>query len=121
MTDPTRAPQFAMPVYIAGPPLVEGQSPYQMVDADTTEQLGAGGKIGDSLVGFNIIPQTLSPGPVSIQDGDDAPVELFVGGANSVAVLVGWFVPVGAASQVGAWSIITGDNVKVFAMGAFTK
>lgn len=90
----------------------------QMVPASTTQVLGAnGGAVGDYLDGLLIIPQSTSPGAVSITDGTGSPEEIFHGGTTTA---VPFFVPIGSASKLGAWSVTTGANVVVRAVGVFT-
>lgn len=114
-------PGAATPVWIAPAPFVPDAPvvPYYPAPASAATVLGDGGKLGDTLVGFNIIPLTLAPGEVTLTDGDGTPQTFFAGGA--VGSLISWFVPIGANSQVGAWTITCGDNVEVFAIGSFTK
>ena len=94
---------------------------YEPVAAsDTDEVLGASGAAGDYLSGLLIVPATTSPGAVSVKDGGGAAISLFTGGASSVSNLVPFFVPLGAKSAVGAWSVTTGANVSVVAVGNFS-
>lgn len=99
---------------------VEGRT-YETVAASQTDQaLGATGAAGDDLDGLLIVPATTSPGAVSIKDGAGSAITVFTGGASSVSNLVPFFVPIGARSIAGAWSVTTGANVSVFAVGNFT-
>lgn len=90
---------------------VSGQA---MTGASTT------GAKGDWLAGILIIPGTTSPGAVSIKDGSGSAITIFTGGATSVSNLVPFFVPIGARSAAGAWSITTGSNVTAIVVGNFT-
>jgi hypothetical protein len=98
--------------------LVRGQ--YETVAASQTDQvLGTAGAIGDALDVLIIVPATTSPGAVQIQDGAGSEITVFTGGATSVADLAPITVPIGALSRAGAWSVTTGANVSVIAIGRF--
>lgn len=86
----------------------------------TAQVLGSAGAAGDFLQGLLITPLTLSPGAVSIKDGSGSAITLFVGGASSVSNLIPFPAPVGARSGAGAWSVTTGANVSVLALGNFS-
>jgi hypothetical protein len=106
----------AVPVRIANV-----DTEYETVAASATDQaLGATGASGDFLSGLLVIPATTSPGIVQIQDGGDAAITLFLGGADSVSNLVPFPIPLGVTSRTGAWSVTTGANVSVIAIGQFT-
>lgn len=77
------------------------------------------GKTGDILIGVTIVPATTSPGAVSIKDGSGASITIFAGGASSVLTLHPFYVPLGVVSQAGGWSVTTGANVSVIAVGDF--
>lgn len=97
------------------------ENSYQPVAASkTAEPLGAAGAIGDYLEGVLITPATTSPGAVSIKDGAGAAITLFAGGASSVANLSPFFARFGAKSAAGGWSITTGANVSIIAIGQFS-
>jgi hypothetical protein len=99
--------------------LVRGQ--YETVAASQTDQvLGTVGAIGDSLDVLIIVPATTSPGAVQIQDGAGSEITVFAGGATSVASLAPISVAIGAMSRAGAWSVTTGANVSVIAIGRFS-
>lgn len=94
---------------------------YETVAASQTNQaLGATGAAGDILAGLLVIPATTDPGAVSIKDGAGAAITVFAGGASSVSSLVPFFIPLGVNSVSGAWSVTTGANLSVIAVGAFT-
>lgn len=94
---------------------------YGTVAASQTNQvLGTTGATGDLLASVLIVPATTSPGAVSIKDGSGGAVTVFAGGANSVATLHPFAVPVNIRSGAGAWQITTGANVSVIASGNFT-
>jgi hypothetical protein len=101
-------------------PVVGAKFSYQHVAASTDEALGAAGATGDYLHGVLIIPGTTSPGSVDIGDST-TDMEIFAGGADSVATLHPFFVPIMAASGAGGWSVITGANVTAIAVGNFTE
>lgn len=80
----------------------------------------SGGVRGDRLQHLLIVPATTSPGAVSIKDGGGAAKVVFTGGAASVSSLVPFVAFVDANSEVGAWSVTTGADVSVQAVGDFT-
>ncbi len=86
----------------------------------TNEVLSATGAAGDYLEGLLIVPASTSPGAVSIKDGAGTAVTVFEGGAGSVTSLVPFPAPLGFKSTAGGWSITTGANVSVIAVGDFT-
>lgn len=94
---------------------------YETVAASQTDQaLGTTGATGDFLAGVLIVPATTSPGAVSVKDGAGSAITIFAGGASSVSNLVPFFVPVGARSAGGAWSVTTGTNVSAIGVGDFS-
>jgi hypothetical protein len=93
---------------------------YTTVTASGNVALGAAGAAGDYLHGVLIIPGTTSPGAVQIGDST-TDTTIFAGGASSVATLHPFFVPIGAQSAAGGWSVITGTNVTAIAIGHFTE
>ncbi len=93
---------------------------YETVAASQTAQvLGVAGAIGDSIAHLLIIPATTSPGAVAILDNATS-ITVFAGGATSVSNLVPFVVPLNMASVLGAWSVTTGANVSVVAVGSFS-
>jgi predicted dinucleotide-utilizing enzyme len=95
-------------------------SDYEDVAKDQTAQvIGSTGAIGDFLSHITIIPETTSPGAVSLLDNTGSRV-IFTGGASSVSNLVPFTVNVGAASVAGAWKVTTGTNVHAMLFGNFT-
>ena len=66
-----------------------------------------------------IVPETLTPGAVTLLDGVTGTV-IFAGGTGSVSNLVPFYVPLGMVSQEGSWALTTGANVHCFGMGAFS-
>lgn len=101
-------------------PLSTGE--YEIVAAsDIAEAIGAtGGALGDFLSHIVVTPLTLNPGAIAIKDGDGIPITLFAGGLASVSSLVPFTIDLGLRSVAGAWSITTGANVQVVAVGNFT-
>jgi hypothetical protein len=94
---------------------------YETVAASQTDQvLGATGAAGDFLACVWIVPATLSPGNVLIQDGAGSDITIFTGGASSVSNLVAFPFAVNAYSVSGAWKVTTGANVSCFCTGNFT-
>lgn len=85
------------------------------------ERVTGSGAIGDILNGILIIPSATNCGVVSIKDGSTALGNVFDGGGTTALVtLVPFYVPFGARSKVGAWSVTTGANVKVRCFGNFS-
>lgn len=90
-------------------------------EAEAAPMGGDGGGIaGDRLASLLIIPATLSPGAVSLQDGAGDPFTVFAGGADSLTTLEPRPVPLGLASNAGGWKVTTGEDVSVLVRGAFT-
>lgn len=95
---------------------------YETIAASQTDQMcGATGAIGDKLVGLLVIPATLSPGAISIEDGATN-IPVFTGGADSILTLHPFFISFGAGIKcLGAgWEITTGAAVACIAVGNFT-
>lgn len=93
---------------------------YETIAASQTDQMmGGTGAAGDHLAGVLIIPETTSPGEVSIEDGSTN-MRIFTGGTDSVLSLVPFFVPLGINSVSGGWEITTGANVRAIAVGSFS-
>ncbi len=104
------------------PVFVSGNGEYEPVAASTSNQaLGNAGGIGDYLAGLLVVPATTAPGAITIKDGSDAAITVFVGGADSVSNLVPFPIPLGTYSRTGAWQVTTGANVSVLAAGNFTN
>ena len=97
-------------------------SRYETVAASATDQaLGPTGAKGDYLAGLLIVPAAAAAGAVSLKDGGGSAISVFAGGATvALPTLAPFFVPICAQSQVGAWSVTTGTNVSVVAVGSFT-
>ena len=97
---------------------------YETVAASQTAQkLGVSGALMNYLNALVIVPATTSPGIVSIGDGDNTHITVFAGGATSVASLAPIVVPLGIRAvdgQTPGWSVTTGANVSVIAIGDFT-
>jgi hypothetical protein len=93
---------------------------FETVAASQTDQmLGSTGAAGDLLVGLLVIPETTSPGAVSIEDGSTN-ISVFTGGASSVTTLIPFYIPLGILSPTAGWEVTTGANVSVIAIGQFT-
>lgn len=91
---------------------------YETVAASQTGQvLGLIGAAGDYIERLVIIPATTSPGLVTILDGSTS-IPIMVAGTTTIAPIV---VPLGMTSSNGAWSVTTGANVSVIAIGRFTR
>lgn len=91
---------------------------YETVAASQTAQvLGLVGNKGDLLERIIIIPATTSPGLVTIIDGSTS-IPIMVAGTTTIAPIV---VELNMYSVSGAWSVTTGTNVSVIAVGKFTR
>jgi hypothetical protein len=98
-----------------------GGRAYEAIAASQAAQpMGATGAIGDTLDGIYIFPATLTPGAVSIADGN---VTLWTFPAITVADLRPIFYPFNWKAVVAAtpgWRITTGANVSALAWGQFS-
>lgn len=93
---------------------------YETVAASQTGQiLGGAGLIGDYISHLVIIPATTSPGAVTLIDNATS-ITVFAGGASSISSLASILVPLEIRSQSGVWSVTTGANVSVIAVGLFS-
>lgn len=104
-------------------PVVLAKQDYQDLAASTAStaikgQSGTTGAAGDWLDFVLIIPETTAAGTVTLEDGANAAINIFVSG--TLASLVPFAVPIRANSANGAWKISTGANVHVRAVGNFT-
>ena len=122
--DQTRTNAPRVPVTKFTPLPVSAGTDYETVAASQSDQImGAAGAVGDYLAGVLIVPATLSPGAVSIKDGNGAGITIFTGGAGSIATLHPFFVPIGArcaAATTPGWKVTTGANVSAIGFGAFS-
>jgi hypothetical protein len=93
---------------------------YEDVAASQTDQtIGDGGTgAGQHLSHIIFFPASTSPGAVTLKDGGSGKT-IFPGGTNSVSNLVPFTVYLGINSKNGAFSITTGANVSVRAVGDF--
>lgn len=94
---------------------------YETVAAGQTGQvLGPTGAVGDYIEGILVVPAVVAAGAVTLIDGATS-ITIYVGGATTVLVDVKpFYVKLGMKSVSGAWSITTGADVSVIAMGDFT-
>jgi hypothetical protein len=91
---------------------------YETVAASQTAQvLGLNGAAGDFIERLIIRPATTSPGLVTILDGTTS-IPIMVAGTTTIAPIV---VELNMYSAEGAWSVTTGANVSVIAVGRFTR
>jgi hypothetical protein len=91
---------------------------YETVAASQTAQvLGLNGAAGDFIERLIIRPATTSPGLVTIRDGSTS-IPIMVAGTTTIAPIV---VELNMYSVEGAWSVTTGANVSVIAVGRFTR
>lgn len=94
------------------------QPNYETVAAGQTGQvLGLVGAVGDYIERLIIRPATTSPGLVTILDGSTS-IPIMVAGTTTIEPIV---VELGMQSVSGAWSVTTGSNVSVIAVGKFTR
>lgn len=95
---------------------------YETVAASQTDQvLGAVGAVGDFLESLLIVPSSLSPGAISIQDGTaGVDITVFAGGPDSVSTLHPFSVVLGIRALSTGWRVTTGAAVSVVASGNFT-
>lgn len=93
---------------------------YEDVAASQSDQvIGTGGlNAGQHLSHVIVFPATTSPGAVTLKDGGGSKV-IFAGGADSVTSLIPFTIYFGINSGAGAFSITTGANVSVRAVGDF--
>ncbi len=92
---------------------------YETVAASQTGQaLGQAGGEGDYIKRLIIIPATTSPGNVLLLDGATS-ITVFTGGATSINELRPIVIDLDMFSVSGAWSVTTGGNVSVIAVGVF--
>jgi hypothetical protein len=100
---------------------VDGRE-YETVAASQSDQpLGATGAAGDDLDGLLIVPGSTAAGAVSIKDGAGSAITVFAGATTTALVtLIPFFIPLGLRSTGGAWTVTTGANVAVIAVGNFT-
>ena len=85
---------------------------------------GVAGGVGDYVDGVLVIPTTTAAGAVTLNDlttaiGGNA---LFDGGAvTALTTLVPFYIPVGARSRNGGWTLTTGANVRAIVFGTFSS
>lgn len=79
---------------------------------------GTTGAVDDVLEGVWIVPQTTTPGAVSVEDGATNTV-IYAGGVLR-ANIDPFFMPFGASSVSSGWKITTGTNVGAIPVGQFT-
>lgn len=92
---------------------------YETVAASQTGQiLGLKGQAGDYVEKLVIVPGTTGPGLVTLIDGSTSIPIMVTGGTTTLVPIV---VELGLYSVTGAWSITTGSNVSVIAIGRFTR
>ncbi len=95
------------------------QPNYETVAAGQTGQiLGLVGKVGDFIQRLIIVPGTTGPGLVTIIDGSTSIPIMVTGGTTTLVPIV---VELNIYSVSGVWSVTTGTNVSVIAIGNFTR
>lgn len=91
---------------------------YEWVNASATNQvLGPVGGVGDVVEKLVIVPITTAAGDVWLHDGGGLSQKVFYTGTLSDLKPV--VLSLGARSVSGDWSVTTGANVKVLAIGRF--
>lgn len=81
--------------------------------------LGTAGALGDFISHVVVFPVNLSPGDVTLHDGETSKV-IFTGGTNALAVTVPFVIDLRHPSKAGGFAISTGADVSVRAVGRFT-
>ena len=93
---------------------------YETVAASQTGQVfgssATGGGKGAYLERLVIVPANLNPGAVTIIDNATS-ISVFAGGTGSLTELKPICVELGMAATAAKWSITTGANVSVIAIG----
>ncbi len=103
---------------MATPVVLDGLDYETVAKSQTGQKLGSEGAKGDVLERLIIIPETTAAGTVALLDGATSVNVLVAGTLGDLKPLI---VPIGARSvNTGGWSITTGDNVHVIAVGRFT-
>lgn len=98
----------------------ENANQYETVAASQTDQaLGLTGGTGDYLHALVVVPATTGAGTVSIKDGSGSAITVFTGG-GTLADLSTSVIELRIRSRSGAWTVTTGANVSVIAIGNFT-
>lgn len=108
-------------VSIAESSLADPFANYEPCPASATTTLSdsGAGALGDYLAYIEVTPTSLSPGAISIQDGANTAIEVFVGGTDSLLSLKPFPIHWGAYSTNGAWKVIMGSGAKGVAFGSF--
>lgn len=109
---------LAIPAFAAEMPRTD----YKVIAASqTNSSLGGNLLAGDILERLIIVPETTAAGTVAIRDGLNVGAEynsnVFVSGTLSDLHTI--VVDLGARSISGDWSVTTGANVHVIAVGRF--
>lgn len=90
---------------------------YETVAAGSTDQaMGAPGGTGDFLTGVLVVPATTGAGAVKIKDGAGSAITIFAGGPPDVK---SFYIPIGARSVSGAWSLSAAASVSLIGFGFF--
>lgn len=94
---------------------------YETVAASTGPQtLGGSGAVGDYISHVVLIPSGLSPGPVTLTDGDGTPMTIFAGGSESLSNYISFAIALGMNSRNGAWKLTTGGSITAICVGKFS-
>lgn len=85
--------------------------------SQTNQKLGPVGGAGDVLAQLIIIPDTTTPGTVILSDGLGLSQKVFV--STTVSDLRPIVLTIGARSVSGSWTVTTGANEHILAVGRF--
>ena len=106
------------------------QTPYSVIPSQeyqtvapsqTAQALGpTGGKSNDLLQSLIVVPESLSPGKVTLIDGSGSGFAVYFGGATSITDITPVTIEFNIRSVNGPWKITTGAAVNVIALGDFT-
>ena len=93
---------------------------YETVAASQTDQvLGPSGNKGDILERIILVPAAVGAGNVSIKDGGGSAISIYATGTLDDLTPIP--IEIGARSTAtDGWSVTTGANVSVIAVGRFT-
>lgn len=78
-----------------------------------------GTKAGAIIRRIVVIAATTSPGAVTLQDGANTAITIYPGGATSLVDLKPTVIELGFRSTAGKFTVVTGANVSIIAIGRF--
>lgn len=85
---------------------------YQYVGANSTDT--AVGNANDQLVSILLVPTSLSPGEVSIEDGTGTNRVLFAGGASSIVTKHSWAIDLQSIAAGSVWEVTVGADINAW-------